>query len=301
MRTNTTPVIGKTYSASEVRLNFTYQLFGINHIKKSNSLVVITGKADYYKDEWIEEYSQINYIGEGKSGNQKLKGLNNLLLHSIQTKKNIYIFESIDKGENYKYRGQFYLISEPFYRLSNGENGFSRKEIVFPLGISDRFNKIHTDSFVNELEEESCLSEIEEDNNTTSTEKDALRKSRIGQGKFKKNVSKLEKCCRFTGISDTSLLIAGHLKRWAISNNKERLDGNNGLLFSPHIDKLFEKGLITISDDGDVLKSHKLPIDVLKRWGLDKVTNIGSLNDKQKSYLNVRRDENKDKHNYSNV
>ncbi|MFE8730531.1 HNH endonuclease, partial [Aeromonas hydrophila] len=81
-----------------------------------------------------------------------------------------------------------------------------------------------------------------------ATEKQQLVKSRRGQGIFRANLEKVELACRVTGVTNTALLIASHIKPWSrCANNAERLDGNNGLLLSPHIDKLFDRGWITFS------------------------------------------------------
>lgn len=74
------------------------------------------------------------------------------------------------------------------------------------------------------------------------TEKLQLTKARIGQGNFRRDLEKIEPKCRVTGVTNKALLIASHIKPWSkCDNNAERLDGNNGLLLSPHIDKLFDR------------------------------------------------------------
>ena len=48
------------------------------------------------------------------------------------------------------------------------------------------------------------------------------------------------------GVSDERFLIASHIKPWSQSNNQERLDVNNGLLFCPNHDALFDKGYFSL-------------------------------------------------------
>jgi putative restriction endonuclease len=82
----------------------------------------------------------------------------------------------------------------------------------------------------------------------TTVEK--MVKVRIGQQRFKRDV--LNDCgrvCPFTKITDESLLIAGHIKPWAKSNDEEKLDPKNGLLFTPTFDRMFNNGFITFRDD----------------------------------------------------
>jgi len=96
------------------------------------------------------------------------------------------------------------------------------------------------------------LEQIISDPSTTTTEKTALIKSRIGQGTFRDKVLLHWTGCAVTGFSDTSLLVASHIKPWRKSTNGERLDSWNGLLLSPNLDKAFDKGFITFEVDGAI-------------------------------------------------
>lgn len=98
---------------------------------------------------------------------------------------------------------------------------------------------------------------IVSDPNIGETEKQALVKSRIGQGQFRIRVMKVEKCCRITGIEENEHLFACHIKPWSSPDctNEERLDGNNGLMLTPNAHHLFDKGLISFGDDGQLLLS----------------------------------------------
>lgn len=121
-------------------------------------------------------------------------------------------------------------------------------------------------------------------------EKENLVKSRRGQGIFKTNVKMIEKECRVTKLKDRDFLIASHIKPWKDSNDIEKIDGNNGLLLSPHVDKLFDSGLISFADDGDLLLSSKLNLEVLKIWGIDEALNAGFFSVEQKNYLKFHRE-----------
>ena len=56
-------------------------------------------------------------------------------------------------------------------------------------------------------------------------------------------------CC-LCNVSEPSLLVASHIKPWSQSNARERLDVDNGFLFCPNHDKLFDQGWITFDDSG---------------------------------------------------
>jgi hypothetical protein len=79
------------------------------------------------------------------------------------------------------------------------------------------------------------------------------------------------------------------MKPWAVSSDKEKLSGFNGLLLSPHIDRLFDKGWISFGDDGTVLVSPKLDRSILRRWGIGKITNVGPFKPEQLVYLKYHR------------
>jgi hypothetical protein len=130
--------------------------------------------------------------------------------------------------------------------------------------------------------------EIEHDSSLSDTDKVALVKSRRGQGKYKNNLTKIERHCRLTGTTNLSHLRASHIKPWAKSTNAERLDGNNGLLLAPHIDHLFDYGYISFENDGTLLISRKLDASTMKSWGV-KSGNYGTFNAKQMRYLQYHR------------
>ena len=86
-----------------------------------------------------------------------------------------------------------------------------------------------------------------------STEKEQLVRARRGQGRFRRAVAEVESGCRLTGVTDPRFLVASHIKPWRDATDRERLDGHNGLLLAPHVDRLFDAGYLSFSDDGDVL------------------------------------------------
>jgi len=146
--------------------------------------------------------------------------------------------------------------------------------------------------------------EDEQENSTTtetSQETDAIRKSvseaRKGQGLFRERIINKFKRCPVTGVSDTTFLIASHIKGWAAcknspTKNHDRLTENNGLLLSAHVDKLFDKGYITFSNEGKVLFSKLLPEGLLKAWGLELPlkTCALTLNEEQKKFMTWHRE-----------
>jgi putative restriction endonuclease len=80
-------------------------------------------------------------------------------------------------------------------------------------------------------------------------------------------------------------LRASHIKPWCKSDDREKLDGYNGLLLAPHVDLLFDRGWISFSDDGKLLVSDKLDRTVLTAWGIPENLNVGGFRPEQCKYL----------------
>ena len=121
-------------------------------------------------------------------------------------------------------------------------------------------------------------------------EKIALVKARRGQGIFKANVRMIEKSCRVTGVTNIKHLRASHIKPWSASSDHEKVDGYNGLLLSPHVDHLFDRGFISFEDSGDILISKTLSQSVLDKWSLDSGKNVGKFEQPHHDYLEYHRD-----------
>ena len=130
---------------------------------------------------------------------------------------------------------------------------------------------------------------IEDDSNLSPTEKSQLIMARRGQGKFKQNLRELEQACRVSGTHDQRFLIASHIKPWSVSDHWEKLDGNNGLLLAPHIDKLFDSGYISFTDTGDILVADSTISGQLQSWHLDPSLNVGQFRRAQLTYLEFHR------------
>lgn len=125
-----------------------------------------------------------------------------------------------------------------------------------------------------QLTDEQVQDRINSDITLSSTEKLQQISARRGQGVFRQNVMRHEKSCRLTGISSPQLLIASHIKPWrSCSDGLERLDGNNGLLLSPNVDLLFDRGLISFCDEGKVIVSSHVDSYDIMRLGLDAAIN----------------------------
>jgi len=142
---------------------------------------------------------------------------------------------------------------------------------------------------VREGEEDRIENDIRVMTSVSDTEKDQLIRARRGQGVYRANVMEVEKRCRVTGIEDPTHLRASHIKPWRDSDNSERLDGNNGLMLSPHIDHLFDGGFISFGNDGTLIVSAKLDRTIMMAWNIPSNLCVGKFNEKQSYYLDYHR------------
>ena len=145
------------------------------------------------------------------------------------------------------------ILKDPDFisKNSTGNNMYSNALKQYRL-----FRTATSDKIVEQVEVEKAISGYA---TLAETERTAIVKSRVGQGLFRKRlIDKYKGACIITGVSAKKLLVASHIKPWAVSNNEERLSEENGLLLSPTYDKLFDYGLITFSNQGNMIISSQL-------------------------------------------
>jgi putative restriction endonuclease len=110
------------------------------------------------------------------------------------------------------------------------------------------------------------------DTSIDETTRKQLTNARRGQGVFRVRVLQVEPICRITGIEEPALLRASHIKPWRVCDTAhERLDGFNGLMLAPHVDFLFDRGLISFEDDGRAIFSSRLADADARKLGLHQV------------------------------
>lgn len=122
-----------------------------------------------------------------------------------------------------------------------------------------------------------------------------LIQARVGQIDFRRGLLGSKNAyCAFTGISDSSLLIAGHIKPWRVCNNEERLDVQNGLLFTPTFDRLFNNGYISFQHNRNLMISPLLNRKTTRLLGIETdmevdVPILGRRNSRRREFLEYHR------------
>jgi hypothetical protein len=141
------------------------------------------------------------------------------------------------------------------------------------------------------LPEDAAEAAIQQRSDISATQKSDLLQSRTGQGVFRVNLEQIEHSCRVTGVLDRRHLLAAHIKPWSECDDTEKLDGHNGLLMSPHVAHLFDRGYVSFSDDGELLVSQELNPVVLEKWQILLPLNVGQFRPEQCYFLSHHRRE----------
>lgn len=173
--------------------------------------------------------------------------------------------------------------------------GREARLLVDSVADQDDLGEIVLASATEELTEweDHVTSTIQQSDSVTETERQALVMARRGQGRFKQNVLRFERRCRITQVDRLEHLIASHTKPWRdCESNDERLDGANGLLLTPTIDHLFDRGFISFEDDGRLLVSPVAHPESMRRMGIPvgETRNVGGFSCEQRDYLEYHRE-----------
>ncbi len=230
------------------------------------------------KNEYLEP-SQ-NYYGK-----KDLPQLWNERMQKIQSLDDVIYFNIVDQTQIEGPRGYVnsndagykiireialplvsYIYAEKI--LVNGEYQFYWRLFVDFEAIWERKNGPLVFNYGKKRDEPNERPRTETTANEVEKIEERLKNTREGQQKYREKL--LEQCpfCPFTKISDERLLIASHIKPWAASSSKERVDPYNGFILSPLYDKLFDKGFITFTETRHVVLSNYITQFQWKRIGL---------------------------------
>lgn len=160
---------------------------------------------------------------------------------------NVNLYDILDPYEACSLQEKYFSYKEYFEKNKTGNRMYSRA-----LDLYLEFLLSEMDTTINK-------EIVSTENILTETEKENVILSRIGQGKFRRELMELwRQKCVITGVSQAAFLIASHIKPWKDSNNKERIDKYNGFLLSPTYDKLFDSGYISFQNDGSIIISKSV-------------------------------------------
>jgi hypothetical protein len=176
----------------------------------------------------------------------------------------------------------FRLIGPQAYATLSAGRGVADTERLIPAAEPDI-----------ELWEKRQEQIICEDATLSETERRSLVLARVGQGDFRKKVQIFETRCRITSVDRMEHLRASHIRPWRDCESAEqRLDGENGLMLTPTMDHLFDKGFISFEGKGNLIISPVMDKTSLLRMGIEpkEKTNVGIFTQSQQQYLEYHRE-----------
>ena len=113
----------------------------------------------------------------------------------------------------------------------------------------------------------------------------------IAQRLFRGNLLRLwQGSCAVTSVQEPRVLRSSHIKPWADSSVQEKVDHFNGLLLVPNLDTLFNEGLISFRNDGQILVSSAWRKDDQRRMHITSDLHLRAVHRESFPYLEFHRD-----------
>jgi len=205
---------------------------------------------------------------------EKLHGSDDRIVNSEKNGDEVHLFFRERHHSSFVYFGRIHLLHHEL--RTDRPSHFSFRVI----SVSD---VAKTDPFKDVEDSSAELATLDE------TERLAIIQSRVGQGKFRRNVLNLWGCCAVTGVTDERMLKASHIKPWRVADNEERLDPHNGLALVPNLDALFDRGLITFDADGLIRTSTSINVNLLIQLGVKEGMRLQKIPARLEKYLKYHR------------
>lgn len=204
-----------------------------------------------YSNNWIIPNKTIEYYFEVENDSNNAlrreyqKKPNSILYWSfvINNPVDVHLFYRNKKGEKYIYDGKYVLTSIK----TDGLSGiFTKRQLVDDQTIKEYNQSIELESI-----------NLKDFNANSFLYKEYMTKQRLKQGVFRDSLIKLYGDeCLLCNVKGTRYLLASHIKPYSLSSSIEAANPNNGLLLCPNHDKLFDLGLISFDNNGELIESN---------------------------------------------
>ena len=206
--------------------------------------------------------------------------------------------EGVKWGGYYRFEvSSLHYLAKPIDKLAlkkayPGFGGFNQSKQIIPSTYWDTIFSLLQDCDPYYLDDSRILIKKIDDEIKRAGLKgetiEAFVKARVNQGVFRDKLTRRYNSCCLCGMSNSSLLMASHIKPWSVSQPSEKLDVDNGFLMCPNHDKLFDQGWITFDDNGDIIVSDDLS-DLDRVFMNIRNTMKIQLTEKNKAYLTYHR------------
>ncbi len=259
--------IGKTYKRTDIHQSFGGSRYsGISPLKDGTKIFIFSnhvGESHGYQDGWEGQY--YSYTGAGQIGDQDIESRkhNGHLLHHQESGTKVLLFEGTTSGY-YTYAAELLLVDYEYFD-THDRNDKNRRAVRFI------FERVGEEA--HRAVEQTVSRTPYKKPDTTSRK--GLVTTRVGQGYYRQSILKrFDSVCAVLGVGPVEILVASHIVPWRDSNDKERLDVENGILLSPLLDALFDKHLISFSEDGRILFSTQVTPAMRLCYGLSGAEKI---------------------------
>jgi hypothetical protein len=234
------------------------------------------------RQDWMTPY--VNYLDkdllfwDGETGH----GSDDRIVNASRNGEEIYLFYRDRRHTPFIYHGRVVMLKCDRFSDRPSEFVFNVMAIAGELGPPDLAQDI----------EEPTNYAIMTDAAVSGIDREVMRKSRgMAQRLFRGNLLRLwQGSCAVTSVQETRVLRSGHIKPWAESNVKEKVDHFNGLLLVPNLDALFNEALISFRDDGRVLISSGWRPDDKRRMHVTPDLRLRKVYSQSLPYLEFHRD-----------
>lgn len=243
-----------------------------------------TGKGDielvgWYEDATVYRDRKYYVADDGEKMNTNIRTDNGKAFLIPVGKRNFIIPRATDRS------GVGFGQSNIWY--AEGPEGESFKKKTFEYIRTYKKQKVEEQT----EEYDEVLKAVDKIEGITDTERESIARSRIGQDLFRNMLFERDRVCAICGIENNKLLRASHIKPWnKCSGKEERLDINNGLLLCAQHDALFDKGLISFDEEGEILITKYLSDSDIGILDID-VTKKIKVSEGMKPYLKWHNDD----------
>jgi hypothetical protein len=126
-----------------------------------------------------------------------------------------------------------------------------------------------------------------------NTEVERLVRQRVGQDTYRKAMLEYwGGACAVTNVPIPEILRASHAKPWSVcATDAERLDVFNGFLLTANLDALFDRFLISFTDEGSILIADVIKHSNMLSMGLNENLKLRWISDSHRQYLTYHREE----------